>query len=105
MDVVAEHRLVVTFPDGGPVPVVMRVGRPFAQPNGDYACPVQAEGLRLWEGPNDIFGVSSWHALMLGLMFLRRMLAAELERGAVLHWEGGDHSISVEQLFVLDPIE
>jgi hypothetical protein len=42
---------------------------------------------------------------MLGLMFLRRMLAAEIERGAVCHWEDGEHSISVEQLFVLDPIE
>lgn len=105
MDVIAEHRLVAMFPDSGPVPVVVRVGRPFVRQKGEYACPVQAEGLRLWEGPTDISGEGSWHALMLGLRFLREMLAAEVKRGAVFHWEGSDHAISVEQLFVLGPIE
>lgn len=105
MDVIAEYRLVATFPDGGPAPVVLRVGRPFAHPEGDHACPVQAEGLRLWQGPTDIRGVGTWHALMLGLRFLRDMLAAEAGRGAVFHWEGGEHPISVEDLFVLHPIE
>ena len=105
MDVIAEHRLVATFPDGELVPVVLRVGRPYAHPKGDHACPVQAEGLRLWDGPSDIFGVGTWHALMLGLRFLRSMLATEAERGAVFHWEGAEHAVSVEELFVLGPIE
>ena len=105
MDVVAEHRLVATFPDGALAPVVLRVGRPYAHPKGDHACAVQAEGLRLWQGPSDIFGVGTWHALMLGLRFLQSMLAAEAERGAVFHWEGSEHAVSVEELFVLNTIE
>jgi hypothetical protein len=105
MDVIAEHRLVATFPDGGSGPVVLRVGRPYAHPKGDHACPVQAEGLRLWQGRNEIYGVGTWHALMLGLRFLRSMLAAEAGRGAVFHWEDGEHAVSVEELFVLGPIE
>jgi hypothetical protein len=105
MDVIAEHLLVATFPDGGPVLVVIRVGRPFAHPNGDFACPVQADGLRLWQGPSEIFGVGSWHALMLGLRFVRSMLAAEVERGTVLHWENHEYAVAVEDLFVLSPIE
>ena len=82
-----------------------RVGRPYPHPKGDHACQVQAEGLRLWQRPTEIYGVGTWHALMLGLRFLRTMLAAEAERGAVFHWEGGEHAVSVEELFVLGPIE
>jgi hypothetical protein len=105
MEVIAEHRLVATFPDGTLETVVLRVGRPYAHPKGDHACPVQAEGLRRWQGPSDIFGVGTWHALMLGLRFLRSMLAAEAERGAVFHWEGGGQAVGVEELFVLHAIE
>lgn len=105
MDVFAEHRLVATFPDCGPVPVCLRIGRPTPHPRGDYVCPVQAEGLRLWQGPSDIFGVSSWQALMLGLCFIRSMITAEVARGAVIYWEGGEHAISVEELFALHEVE
>jgi hypothetical protein len=42
---------------------------------------------------------------MLSLRFLRSMLAAEAERGAMFHWEGGEHAVSVEELFVLGPVE
>ncbi|HKB02457.1 MAG TPA: hypothetical protein VKD90_09565 [Gemmataceae bacterium] len=105
MDVIAELRLVAMFPNTGPTPVVLRVGRPYAHPDGDHACPVQADGLRLWRGPTDICGVGTWHALMLGLRFLRQMLAAEADRGAVFHWEGGEHPVRVEELFALHAIE
>ena len=99
MDVIAEHRLVATFPDGELAPVVLRVGMPFAHVKGDYACRVEAEGLRLWEGPTEIFGASSFQALALGLRHLRSMLAAEVKHGAVFHMKGGDHPVSVETLF------
>lgn len=105
MDVIAEHRLVATFPDGELAAVILRVGCPYVHPNGDHACPIQAEGLRLWQGPSDIIGVGTWHALMLGLRFLRSILAAEVERGAVFHWESGEHPVTVEELFVLGPFE
>jgi hypothetical protein len=105
MDVIAEHRLVATFPDSEPAPVVLRVGRPYPHPKGDHACPVQAEGLRLWQGPSEIRGVGTWHALMLGLRFLRSILAAEIDRGAVFHWEDGEHVVGIEELFALGPIE
>jgi hypothetical protein len=32
-------------------------------------------------------------------------LTAEVERGAVFHGEGGEHAVSVEELFVLHVIE
>jgi hypothetical protein len=105
MDVVAERRLLALFPDGASVPVCLRVGRPRPHPLGDWVCPVQAEGLRIWEGPSEFFGVGSWQALMIGLRFLREMLAAEMDKGAVFHWEDGEHAISLEELFSLHKIE
>ena len=105
MDVIAEHRLVASYPDRGPAPVVLRVGRPYAHPKGSHACPVQAEGLRLWQGPRDIYGVDAWQALMLGLRFLQSMLTAEAERGVVFHWEDGEHAVTVEEIFALDLVE
>lgn len=101
MDVIAEDRLVATFPDGGTSAVVLRVGRPYPHPKGDHACPVHVEGLRRDGGSTEIFGVGSWHALMLGLRYLRMILTAEAERGTVFHWEDGEHAVSVEELFVL----
>ncbi len=101
MDVVAEHRLVVLYPDGELVPVYLRVGRPRPHPKGDHVCLVQAEGLRLWEGPTEFGGVDSFHALMIGLRFLYNMLSTEVERGAILHWEGAEEAHELSDLFVL----
>jgi hypothetical protein len=105
MDVIAEQRLLVVFPDGETKPVILRIGRPFPHPKMDHVCPVQAEGLRLWQGPTEFVGVGTWHALMLAIRFLREMLTAEVERGAVFHSEGGEYAISIDELFVLHPIE
>jgi hypothetical protein len=104
MDVVAEHRLLALYPDGAAMPVCLRVGRPRPYPLGDWVCPIQAEGLRIWEGPREFCGVDSWQALMLALRLLREMLAAEIEAGAVFHWEDGEHPISVEVLFSVHKI-
>ena len=105
MDVIAEYQLVAKLPDSDPVTVSLRIGRPTPHPQGDFVCSVQAEGLQIWQGPSDIFGVGSWHALMLGLHFMRSMLTAEVKRGAVLYWEDGEHPISVEELFALHKFE
>ena len=101
MDVVAEHQCVAMYPDGVPVLIVLRVGRPFAHPKGDYACSVEAKGLRIWQGPSDISGASTLHALMLGLRFLRAMLIEEADRGVVFRWEDSEQTVTVNELFVL----
>ena len=102
MDVIAAHRLLAVYPDSGASLVHLRIGRPHSHPLGDWVCPVQTEGLRFWEGPKEFFGIDSWHALMIGLRFLRCILAAEMEdNGAVFHWEDGEQTISIDQLFVL----
>ena len=99
MDVVAQHRVDVLYPDGHLVPVLLRVGRPLPHPQGDFVCPVAADGLPDRDGPTEIFGVGSLHALMLGLRYLHHSLAIETERGAVLHWEGGEQVLALDELF------
>ena len=103
MDVIAEHRVDVLYPDGEIRPVHLRIGRPRPHPEGrgDWGCVVQAEGLRLWEGPAELFGEGSLHALMIGAGFLHRMLCSEVERGAVPRWPGGTAVLCVDDLFVL----
>jgi hypothetical protein len=103
MDVIAEHRLDVLYPDGEMVPVHVRIGRPRPHPEGkgDWGCVVQAEGLRIWDGPSELFGEGSLHALMIAASFLHRMLSAEVERGAVPHWQGGAEALDIDGLFVL----
>jgi hypothetical protein len=101
MDVIAERRLTVLYPDGELVPVCLRIGRPKPHQKGNYVCAVQAEGLRLWQGPKEFFGVDSFQALTIGVRLLYEILSAEVERGAVLHWEGGKEAISLSDLFSL----
>ena len=105
MEVIAERKLFALFPNGKTANVYLCVGRPAAHPNGDWVCPVHAEGLRLWQGPTNLFGVGSWHALMIGLRFLHKILSAEVQQGAVFHYEGGKQPIEVDELFMLHYIE
>src|SRR5262249_51342969 len=99
MNVIAERRLVAVYPGVASVPVCLRIGRPQPRPDGEWACPVQGEGLRLWEGPIDLLGVDGWQALMIGLRFLREMLTREAEQGTVFHWENGEGPVSLDEVF------
>ena len=103
MDMVAEQWLDVLYPEGEMVQVHVRIGRPQPHPagKGDWGCVVQAEGLRIWEGPSELFGEGSLHALMIAASFLHSMLSAEVERGAVPHWQGGAEALDIDGLFVL----
>ncbi|WP_020470725.1 hypothetical protein [Zavarzinella formosa] len=104
-DVIAEQRLRVRYPDGELAPVVLRIGVPKPHPAGDHICSVQAEGLRIWQGPKALYGVGTFHALMIGIRFLQKVLAIEVERGAVLYDEESDERVDIADLFVLDKNE
>ncbi|WP_157369443.1 hypothetical protein [Zavarzinella formosa] len=92
MDVIAEQRLDLLYPDGELVPVHIRIGRPQPHPDGkgDWGCLAEATGLRIWDGPQEFFGEGSLQALMLTARFLHSMLLAEIERGAAMPvWPDG----------------
>ncbi|WP_390891105.1 DUF6968 family protein [Gemmata palustris] len=99
MDPIAERTLVCLYPDGASVPVQLLIGQPRPHPKGDWCCEVSGEGMRLWTGTSTIVGIDSWQALLLSLRFLRAMLEAEVERGALLHGPDGITVISPEELF------
>jgi hypothetical protein len=101
MEVIAEREIDIAFPDARTAKVVLRVGRPYAHPQGDFACTVQLLGLQNRDFQCDIIGVDSWQALLLGVRFLQMMLAAQVEGGAVLRWHDGQEPVSLQELFSL----
>src|SRR5262245_35092353 len=98
-EVIAETSLLCLYSDGALEPIRLCVSRPSPHPKGDWTCEVSATGLRLWQRRTAIFGISSWHALMLALRLMREILRAELEQGAVLHWPDSTSAITIEELF------
>jgi len=102
MEVVAEQELSALFPDGRVTPVHIRIGCPHCRPTGEWACPVEAEGVPGWPGPPDIFGEGSLQALMLGLRFLRSLLHDATTRGTVFRWPDSEDVIDTELLFWAD---
>jgi hypothetical protein len=102
MDVVSEEALSALLPDGRVVPIHIRVGRPRPRPTGEWACPVDAEGLPGWQGSRDIFGEGSLQALMLGLGLLRSVLLDATARGTVFRWPDSEEVFHVELLFWTD---
>ena len=101
MDIIAEERIEVLHPDGDSRDVQLRIGRPrlSARSGDEWVCEVQANGLRIFEDPTELFGVGSLHTLMIGVEFLRRILAIEVERGAILRWHGEADPIHLDELF------
>src|SRR4051794_38267402 len=81
MEIVVEQELSALFPDGRVVPIRMRVGRPHPRPTGEWACPVEVDGLPSWQGSRDIFGEGPLQALTLGLRLLRSALLDAAVRG------------------------
>ena len=102
-DIVAEKRLRVRYPDGIVVPVCLRVGVPKPTRSDEAGCPVQAEGLRIWEGPKMMFGADTFQALLIAIRFVQKLLAMEVTRGAQLLHADEETPMTVEELFVLDP--
>jgi hypothetical protein len=103
MDVVADQELSALLPDGRVVRVHVRVGRPHPRPTGEWACPIDVEGLPGWQGSRDVFGEGSLQSLMLGLGLLRSVLLDATARGTVFRWPDSEELVPVELLFWSDP--
>ena len=80
--VVAESVLVAQSPDGNKKDVRVAVGKPYVVDDTCWACPIAIDGLH--ESLPDIHGVDSWHAMALGLLVVRELLAEFVEGGGTL---------------------
>ncbi|MFE2285430.1 DUF6968 family protein [Streptomyces sp. NPDC059443] len=89
-EVVASRELVADRKGGSSFPVVVRVGAPRrdTDPDGDWVCPCQLEGLgesRVWL----IHGIDAVQALQLALFCLKGQIAAIAEpEGLTFTWLG-----------------
>ena len=102
-ETVAQTQIVGVFPEGDLRSLKVRIGKPRQLSESDWVCPLAVEGLL--EGPTELHGVDSWHALMVGVRFLREILQTAKERGAIYHWPDGSEVVELSQLFILGPIE
>ncbi|WP_428001868.1 hypothetical protein [Acidovorax sp.] len=84
-------------PNGsGEGPVVLRVGMPHQEPDGDWSVLV---GLSTLDGPpRKIFGVDGWQAAALGMRFVASLACDLEERGWRFYWSKGGESASAEDL-------
>ena len=100
MDVLAEHRLLASYPTGESVPVYLHITRPVNRPKGGWACQVAGEGLRSWNGPTQIYGSGSLQALVRSLRFLHEVLSGEVRQGAIFRQDStGRRTIDLDELF------
>jgi len=78
--VIAERSLVCIEPSGSRMRFTVRLGAPYENPEGDWACPVSLDGLE--PGLADIHGADSFQALMLARGLAFQLLLARAKKGA-----------------------
>jgi hypothetical protein len=106
VDVIAEYRLHLKYPDGELVPVWLRINRPERLPTGLWECTGVMDGGR-WAHPqygpfvSPIMASTSWQALAFALRFMHQMIAQEVRSGAMLFSESGRNPIHLDELFPL----
>ncbi len=94
---IAERELVGIKPDGEKVSIFIRIGKPYDSGKDDWTCPVELKGLYDKLGP--IFAVDSFHALMLAILFVKKLLGSFVEDGGQLFWVDTKDSVDMEELF------
>ena len=71
-DEVCTSSFVFRLPDGSPLDVTLRVGKPYQSTVGEWACPIELKGFE--DRYADIRGADSLQALCLAISFVRRRL-------------------------------
>lgn len=95
--VIAERKLVCIEPSGARTPFTLRLGAPYENPEGDWACPVSLDGLepRL----TDIHGADSFQSLMLARRLALQLLTARANEGARFIDGEEDYAVDLTALF------
>lgn len=94
----ATHFLGVT-PGGERIEVVVAIGHPYPTSEGNWACPVEVDGLH--GDLAEIHGIDSLQALCLAIRLVGERLAAFVaDGGRILHSSTGE-SVALESYFIL----
>ena len=94
---IAERQLIGIKPDGEEISIVIRIGKPHDSGSADWTCPVELTGLHNKLGR--IYAVDSFHALMLAILFVRKLLTSFVEDGGKLLWVDSRKPVDLEELF------
>ena|SRR2546425_9617866 len=92
---IASSEYVFRSPDGSERPVRLRVGRPYVDGGGGWACPVELVGFE--RRYPDIVGEDSLQALSLALTLAWRRLQEFVEKGGLVRDNEG-HAYTLDEL-------
>lgn len=94
---IAERELALIDRNGVEDPVIVRVGAPYKEPDGDWRCPYEIESRdKTWR--RGMMGVDSMRALKMTLKVLNTELRSlTYQNGKVLRWLGDDGDLGFDQ--------
>ena len=93
---IAERLLYLKNTDEEVKEVILRIGQPYQNDDGSWACPIQLKGL--FDELSDVSGEDSFQALMLAQNLARTLLNALTEKGWSVY-SFADREVEVDTLF------
>jgi len=94
---IANSHLLLVGDDRTERAVTVRIGRPYDTGEGDWACPVETQGLH-GRGP-DIHGVDSLQSLCLASSLVRGLLEDFVAKGGKLLHPGDRTEVALSSIF------
>lgn len=99
-EIIAHRELIADRKDGTSFPVVVRIGAPRrdSDPDGDWVCPCQLDGLgesRVWT----IHGIDAVQALQLAFVCLKGQLVAMADEASLSFTWLGESGIAPARIF------
>lgn len=102
-NVIATHKLELVHPNGGRTPVQIVISSPYSEPAIDdpsYTCwviPVAVHGIR--DKVHYIPGDDPFETIVLGIMFVKRMLVYKMKEGCRIVIPETDDDYPIEEIF------
>lgn len=100
-DAIAERDVICQRASGNFFPVTIRIGAPYRNADGEWACPVSLIGLQ--EQLNDMRGVDSLQALVLAIGLARKLLGYVIDDGGRILWPDSNSPVDLDTLFADRP--
>lgn len=96
-EIIAERDLIGINPGGSRFTIMLKIGKPYAVENLEWACPVGAIGL--YQRLRDIHGSDSFQALMRAIEFLRQLLEYFIDDGGSILSVDDETPVEIPDIF------
>jgi hypothetical protein len=96
-ETIAERKIVFENKSGERKSITIRIGKPYAVGDSEWACPVALDGL--YKDLHDQHGIDSLQSLNLAIGLARQLLSYLEEEGGRFFLEEGSAPIAVAEMF------